>query len=246
MTAYVVDPADRVAGEITVPGDKSVSHRAVMLGALADGRTRVTGFLEGEDCLSTMQAVAHLGVHLWMADQAAVGHGLSAPGRGVAGGTSAARLGVGAHAAQHPPACPGIERPRAKEAAALQHQEGADDGQGEESRDDAAGRQAAQPSFHRTLVPMGISSPASPHQGRIVQGPGDVDQCRGKERHAQGNVHRVPGGQGAPGSDRPPVSRTACGGRSGGRSGVPRRVDGQFTRCASCAAPSLARRSSWS
>ena len=64
MTAYVVDPADRVAGEITVPGDKSVSHRAVMFGALAEGRTRVTGFLEGEDCLSTMQAVAHLGVHV--------------------------------------------------------------------------------------------------------------------------------------------------------------------------------------
>ena len=64
MTSYVVDPAERVAGEITVPGDKSISHRAVMFGALATGRTRVTGFLEGEDCLSTMQAVARLGVHV--------------------------------------------------------------------------------------------------------------------------------------------------------------------------------------
>ena len=64
MTSYVVDPADRVAGEVTVPGDKSVSHRALMFGALAEGRTHVTGFLEGEDCLSTMQAVAHLGVHV--------------------------------------------------------------------------------------------------------------------------------------------------------------------------------------
>jgi 3-phosphoshikimate 1-carboxyvinyltransferase len=64
MTSYVVDPADRVAGEITVPGDKSVSHRAVMFGALAEGRTHVTGFLEGEDCLSTMKAVAHLGVRV--------------------------------------------------------------------------------------------------------------------------------------------------------------------------------------
>ncbi len=64
MTSYVVDPADRVAGEITVPGDKSISHRAVMFGALAKGATHVTGFLEGEDCLSTMQAVAHLGVRV--------------------------------------------------------------------------------------------------------------------------------------------------------------------------------------
>jgi 3-phosphoshikimate 1-carboxyvinyltransferase len=64
MTSYVVDPAERVAGEISVPGDKSVSHRAVMFGALAEGRTHVTGFLEGEDCLSTMQAVAHLGVRV--------------------------------------------------------------------------------------------------------------------------------------------------------------------------------------
>ncbi len=64
MTSYVVDPADLVAGEVTVPGDKSVSHRAVMFGALAEGRTHVTGFLEGEDCLSTMKAVAHLGVRV--------------------------------------------------------------------------------------------------------------------------------------------------------------------------------------
>ncbi len=64
MTSYVVDPAGQVAGEVTVPGDKSVSHRAVMFGALAEGRTHVAGFLEGEDCLSTMKAVAHLGVHV--------------------------------------------------------------------------------------------------------------------------------------------------------------------------------------
>jgi 3-phosphoshikimate 1-carboxyvinyltransferase len=61
---YHVAPADRVAGSITVPGDKSISHRAVMLGALASGRTHVTGFLEGEDCLSTMRAVEHLGVNV--------------------------------------------------------------------------------------------------------------------------------------------------------------------------------------
>jgi 3-phosphoshikimate 1-carboxyvinyltransferase len=64
MPKFVVEPAAGVAGEVTVPGDKSISHRAVMFGALAEGRTHVTGFLEGEDCLSTMKAVAHLGVRV--------------------------------------------------------------------------------------------------------------------------------------------------------------------------------------
>jgi 3-phosphoshikimate 1-carboxyvinyltransferase len=62
MTSYLVAPADSVAGELTVPGDKSISHRAVLFGALAEGRTHVSGFLEGEDCLATMRAVGNLGV----------------------------------------------------------------------------------------------------------------------------------------------------------------------------------------
>ena len=41
-------------GELTVPGDKSISHRAVMFGSLAKGTTRITHFLEGADCLSTI------------------------------------------------------------------------------------------------------------------------------------------------------------------------------------------------
>ena len=41
-------------GEITVPGDKSISHRAVMFGSLAKGTTEITGFLQGADCLSTI------------------------------------------------------------------------------------------------------------------------------------------------------------------------------------------------
>ena len=41
-------------GEITVPGDKSISHRAIMLGSLSEGTTAVTNFLEGADCLSTI------------------------------------------------------------------------------------------------------------------------------------------------------------------------------------------------
>jgi len=62
MSSYRVSPAERIAGEVSVPGDKSISHRAVMFGALASGITRIEGFLEGEDCLSTMRAVRELGV----------------------------------------------------------------------------------------------------------------------------------------------------------------------------------------
>ena len=63
MGRYTVTPvAGGIAGEAAVPGDKSISHRALMLGAIATGTTRVTGFLEGEDCLATMRAVASLGV----------------------------------------------------------------------------------------------------------------------------------------------------------------------------------------
>ncbi|HQR47976.1 MAG TPA: 3-phosphoshikimate 1-carboxyvinyltransferase [Steroidobacteraceae bacterium] len=64
MSRYRVSPAAGIAGEVTVPGDKSISHRALMLGALASGTTRVTGFLEGEDCLATLRAVAALGVEV--------------------------------------------------------------------------------------------------------------------------------------------------------------------------------------
>ncbi|SFX01642.1 3-phosphoshikimate 1-carboxyvinyltransferase [Marinospirillum alkaliphilum DSM 21637] len=51
-----------VAGQIRVPGDKSISHRSIMLGALATGITRVKGFLEGEDALATLQTFRDLGV----------------------------------------------------------------------------------------------------------------------------------------------------------------------------------------
>lgn len=51
-------------GYIKVPGDKSISHRAVMFGAIADGRTEITGFLNGEDCLSTISCMKQLGVSI--------------------------------------------------------------------------------------------------------------------------------------------------------------------------------------
>lgn len=61
---YRLQPAARVDGRILVPGDKSVSHRAVMFGALARGRTEVTGFLPGEDTLHTAQILRQLGVSI--------------------------------------------------------------------------------------------------------------------------------------------------------------------------------------
>lgn len=55
-------PGGAVTGEVRVPGDKSMSHRSIMLGALAQGTTRVSGFLEGEDALATVAAFRAMGV----------------------------------------------------------------------------------------------------------------------------------------------------------------------------------------
>ena len=51
-------------GILTVPGDKSISHRAVMLGSLADGTTEITGFLQGADCLSTIDCFRNMGIQI--------------------------------------------------------------------------------------------------------------------------------------------------------------------------------------
>lgn len=59
---YLVSPTSRIAGRFAVPGDKSISHRAVMFGALAEGTTRVSGFLPGADTLATAQILRNLGV----------------------------------------------------------------------------------------------------------------------------------------------------------------------------------------
>jgi 3-phosphoshikimate 1-carboxyvinyltransferase len=64
MSHYVVQPVAGVAGAVRVPGDKSVSHRALMLGGIAEGITEVRGFLESEDCLATMAAMRALGVRI--------------------------------------------------------------------------------------------------------------------------------------------------------------------------------------
>ncbi len=78
-------PGGVLQGEARVPGDKSMSHRLIMLGALADGVTRVRGFLEGEDAQATRAAFESMGVKVEKADDGELRihgkglHGLSAP-----------------------------------------------------------------------------------------------------------------------------------------------------------------------
>lgn len=59
---FLVQPGGSLQGHFRVPGDKSISHRSIMLGSLAEGVTEVTGFLEGEDALATLQAFRDMGV----------------------------------------------------------------------------------------------------------------------------------------------------------------------------------------
>ncbi len=61
---FTVQPGGHLSGEARVPGDKSISHRSIMLGSLAEGVTEVTGFLEGEDSLATLRAFRDMGVRI--------------------------------------------------------------------------------------------------------------------------------------------------------------------------------------
>ena len=105
---FRVRPVGRLAGTVEVPGDKSISHRAALLGALADGVTEVQGYLEGEDCLRTLSAIQMMGVEVTKKGPghyriAGVGRdGLSEPGDVVDCGNSGttARLLIGLLAGQ--------------------------------------------------------------------------------------------------------------------------------------------------
>ncbi|WP_019672987.1 bifunctional prephenate dehydrogenase/3-phosphoshikimate 1-carboxyvinyltransferase [Psychrobacter lutiphocae] len=61
-STYIITPSRTINGTIEVPGDKSISHRSIMFGSLAEGITKVSGFLEGEDALATLQAFRDMGV----------------------------------------------------------------------------------------------------------------------------------------------------------------------------------------
>ncbi len=69
---FLVQPTVLTSGTVTVPGDKSISHRAVLLGAIAEGQTTVEGFLAGEDCLATLAALRALGVEIDLIDESTV------------------------------------------------------------------------------------------------------------------------------------------------------------------------------
>lgn len=82
---YIAQPGGSLNGTFRVPGDKSISHRSIMLGSLAEGVTEVSGFLEGEDSLATLQSFRDMGVviegpHRGRVTIHGVGlHGLQAP-----------------------------------------------------------------------------------------------------------------------------------------------------------------------
>ncbi|MDO4174499.1 MAG: 3-phosphoshikimate 1-carboxyvinyltransferase [Eubacteriales bacterium] len=78
--SHIVTPASSLRGAITVPGDKSISHRAVMFGAIAEGDTHITGFLMGEDCLSTISCFRKMGVDITVSDQEVIVHGVGLHG----------------------------------------------------------------------------------------------------------------------------------------------------------------------
>lgn len=83
--SYHIRPGQHIQGTFTVPGDKSVSHRSIMFGSLAEGITEITGFLEGEDALATLQAFRDMGVVIEGPEQGKVTvhgvglHGLKPP-----------------------------------------------------------------------------------------------------------------------------------------------------------------------
>ena len=62
MSVRTIAPTRGLKGEVTIPGDKSISHRSVMFGALAKGTTEITNFLQGADCLSTIDCFRKMGV----------------------------------------------------------------------------------------------------------------------------------------------------------------------------------------
>ncbi len=64
MTDFICHPAGSLSGELRVPGDKSISHRAIILSSLAEGNSDIRGFLRGEDSLKTLQAFRDLGVDI--------------------------------------------------------------------------------------------------------------------------------------------------------------------------------------
>ncbi len=95
---FTVSAATALRGRLRVPGDKSISHRALMLGAIADGRTRIEGCLDSEDTRATMHALRLMGVGIERLEGNVISiegvglHGLTAPGEAINLGNSGTSL----------------------------------------------------------------------------------------------------------------------------------------------------------
>ena len=83
--SYRARPVGRIGGSLTVPGDKSISHRALLLGAVADGVSRVTGLLTGADCMATLKALQAMGADIQLDGGRALISGVGWSGLSAAG-----------------------------------------------------------------------------------------------------------------------------------------------------------------
>ena len=60
----IIKPVTKLQGEIEVPGDKSISHRALIIGAMSSGKMNIANFANGQDCLSTIKCLESLGIEI--------------------------------------------------------------------------------------------------------------------------------------------------------------------------------------
>ncbi|MGH8401244.1 MAG: 3-phosphoshikimate 1-carboxyvinyltransferase, partial [Gammaproteobacteria bacterium] len=82
MRDFLITPGGKLTGRIRVPGDKSISHRALIFGAIAEGTTHVSGFLESTDCIATRKALQKMGVKF---GRTSAGAEMTVQGRGLQG-----------------------------------------------------------------------------------------------------------------------------------------------------------------
>ena len=89
--------AAHIRGEITVPGDKSISHRSVMFGSIAKGTTEIHNFLEGADCLSTIGCFRRMGIEIENKNGTVIVHGKGMHGLTAPSGTLISEAGTETH-----------------------------------------------------------------------------------------------------------------------------------------------------
>ena len=63
-TNFRIEPSNSIIGKVNIPGDKSISHRAIILAAIADGESRIKNLLQGEDTLATIRVFQKMGVNI--------------------------------------------------------------------------------------------------------------------------------------------------------------------------------------